>query len=92
VGSSHRRFAIFPDRSEGACLLRSNISVELVRLKNNSSAACSLLLPPEPGISRFRRSPVYVCHYREPAPRAKLSLPTQSPRIVASRNPEEWIA
>ena len=89
--SSHRRFAVFPDRSSGAYLLRSSMSVDLVRVKSNSTIACSLLLP-EPGISRFRKSPGDVCHYRDTAPRAKLSLSIQSPCIVASRNPEEWIA
>ena len=90
MGSSPRRFAMFPDQPACACRLGSSISVDSIRSKNNSCATGSLLLPLEPGISRFRRPLGNFCPSRELAGRAKLSLPTRSPCIVANRNPKEW--
>ncbi len=92
MGSLDRRFATLIERPVGACLLRSGISVEFVWPRKDFSAVCSPPFPPELEILSFLNSPGDHYHYRQPAPRVKLTHPTQSPCLVAHKNFEEWIA
>jgi len=89
VDSSHRRFAIPTGRPAGACLPASSVSVDSNRSKCNSSHTYYLRLSPEPSVSMSRGSTYDVCHFLEPTSWIKQQLPTQSPRIVASRNSKE---
>lgn len=93
MDSSHRRLAISSDWPAGTCLPAARVSVDSIRSKTNSSTVCSLSLQSEPRISMCRGSIDDVFHYLEPAPtQIEQPLLTHSPRIVASKNSEEWIA
>lgn len=89
MGSSHRRFARFADRQMEARPLRSIMFIDSVRTIDTALAFDSLLPQPEPIIFSSRELPGYACYNRQPDFQARIVFSTQSPCIVASRNPEE---
>lgn len=91
MGSSSRRFAIYPDRWLGASLPDTSVSFDSIPARHNAFATGSLRLPQEQRVFRFSRPPGDFRHNRQTAPPYALSLSIQSPCVVASRNPEESI-